>query len=172
MPGLSGSINHLCKEQWLCVKGGLTRRVGGWGGGAERWVSGTGGRVLYLSHLGSPSPSALDRLICIHPPAQEGPRAHKQSGSLSHTLARTWTHAHSQTAASSMNCFWLLVLPRESTQAMLMHASSSISFWTQQAFWSAWACILLKVKKLSGIRWPICVNESPYHERQINSCSQ
>ena len=45
-------------------------------GGAVRWVSGTGGQGQSLSHLGSSSPSALDRLTCIHPPAQEGPRAH------------------------------------------------------------------------------------------------
>lgn len=34
-------------------------------------MSGTGGLGQSLSHLGSSSPSALDRLTCIHPPAQK-----------------------------------------------------------------------------------------------------
>ncbi len=140
MPRLSGSINHLCKEQWLCVKGGLCS-----GGrrererenerereGAVRCVSGTGGQGQSLSHLGSSSPSALDRLTCIHPPAQEGPRAHRHSVGVSpthsHALTHTHvvTHAHSQTPVSSENCCKLLALPRGNTPTMLMHASSSI----------------------------------------------
>lgn len=66
--------------------------------GAVRWVSGTGGRGQYLSHLGSSSPSALDRLTCIHPPAQEGPRAHTHRVGVSptHSAACALTNTDEQ----------------------------------------------------------------------------
>lgn len=67
------------------------------------WMSGTGGLGQSLSHLGSSSPSALDRLTCTHPPAQKESRGtHTQM----HTHPPKWvllppdhshTNAHSQT---------------------------------------------------------------------------
>lgn len=94
-----------------------------------RWVSGTGGQGQSLSHLGSSSPSALDRLTCIHPPAQEGPEAHTQTEYrfLSPTLLHAHGHMHTRKhKKSSMKGFRLPALPWGNIPTMLMHASSSI----------------------------------------------
>lgn len=114
--GLSGFINHLGKKLQLCVKErlkGKTRREHKIDRDTERerglrWVSWTGGQGQSLSHLGSSSPSALDRLTCIHPPAQEGPQAHIYRVGVS----PTHSHARSQTQVSSVSSFGLLALPR------------------------------------------------------------
>ena len=85
-PGLSGSINHLCKRAVALSKRG---ELCGWGrercevGVRNRWPDSLS---LSCSHLGRFSPSASDRLTCIPPPAREVPRAH------THTHTHTHTH--------------------------------------------------------------------------------
>ena len=61
---------------------------------AVRLVSGTGGQGQSLPHLGSSSPSALDRLTCIHPPAQEGPKTHTEEVYVPHTQTQEYMHTH------------------------------------------------------------------------------
>lgn len=84
---------------------------GGEGESAVRWVSGTGGRGQSLAHLGSSSPSALDRLTCIHPPAQEGPRVQTHthrvgvSPTHSHADGHMHTHKHRQTVRTASS-YW------------------------------------------------------------------
>lgn len=83
---LSDLINHLCV--YLCVKRGV------WGRQSCEVVSGTGGQGHSLPHLGSFSPSALDRRTCIHPPAHKRGRRHTKRICATHLHA--YTAAHTQ----------------------------------------------------------------------------
>lgn len=107
----------LCKEQWLCV---CLKWVGvgcvcmWWGrregsgcevGVRNRWL---GSVCLSLSHLGGFSPSAFDRLTRIHPPAQEGPRAHVRAEPtpLSHTACRRTADTRALTKHLPASSYW------------------------------------------------------------------
>lgn len=78
----------MCKGRTVLTEGGEKREREG----AAGWMSGTGGQGQSLSHLGSSSPSALDRLTRIRPPAQEGPRAHTHTHRVGVSLPHTCVH--------------------------------------------------------------------------------
>lgn len=119
MPVLPGSINHLRKEQWLCVKGG---QRGGERGGRELWggCQGQVARVSLSLTLAAPLQLLLTGLhASTHLHKRGRGHTHIQSRCLSHTLAAMRTHARlakknkkNKTPTSSGNCSELPVLPR------------------------------------------------------------